>query len=312
MKKKFKNLNIITIIAMFMIYNIHFFNYFSSDITGFLSTNIMNLLRGFSLIAVLLFLVNMACTSVYLEKKINYRSLFLFIIIPTLLFEQINYILFGMPQAEYNFIGGFTGSWYGEMYVYVLLVLPLFVYFKNKYKYLMVSISILFVLCGYYYSIISHSATGQDLRMFMVIPYSGLVYLFYYIIFEIKITFKTNHLIGLTLIGIVLETLAYSGMIENKYIITSYFSPVSIIYTTSIFLIIYNMNFKKSNYRIISRTSYFFYFCHYIIIKSYENFIPNHVENLTILFYILGLVASFVLAYITYNVYTMIINKMQL
>lgn len=319
---KFKNINLVTFIAMFMIINIHYFNNFHGYVSEGTANTVMLILRGFALPAVIVYLTNTAFTSFYMQKGVNYRSLYLFIIIPTLLFAQLQHMLFDQPAAAYTFAKGFSGSWFGEMYVYVMLLVPLFLYLDLKggiYRVLLLGYSIVFVIAGYGYSIATHDATANNLGVAMMFPYIAMVYLLYRVIQFVvsKIDYiEKSWMVKAILVLIIIicgyfEAQSYNGFFVNGAIGKSYFSPFTIIFSLSLWTLIYSLDLSKMpEIRVITRASYFLYFTHWIIIRAFLIYFPDFPANHVWLGLGITIVLAYVLAIITFELYTFIAVKL--
>ncbi len=319
---KFKNINVVTFIAMLMIINIHYFNNFNADVGEGAATTIMLLLRGFALPAVVVYLTNTAFTSFYMKKGANFRTIFLFIIIPTLLFAQLQYVLFDQPAAAYTFAEGFSGSWFGEMYVYVMLLVPLFLYLDQKggiYRILLLIYSIVFVIAGYGYSIVTHDATANNLDVAMMFPYIAMVYLLYRIIqfvvahiayIEKSMMVKAILVLLIIICGDVL-TQSYNGLFANATIGKSYFSPFTLIFSLSLWTLIYSLDLSKlPEIRIITRASYFLFFTHWIVIRTFITYFPDFPVNHVWVGLIITIVIAYVAAVILFELYSLVTVKL--
>ncbi len=304
-KSMFYHLNILTLISMLMIYTVHFFNVFKGDIDSF--KYLMNFLRGFSLVGVLLSIVSTSYVFLEIKKDINYKSILLYLIIPTLFLTESNVYLFHIRHITYDLQHGFSGSWYINMYLGVILCLP----FISKLDKKMPKITLVGALClwigGFYLSIINTTSTLLYLGSKVFIPYLGLTYLLYYFIFKHKKIFKFNTEIIIMIITMGLEIVAYAGLFDNRFYITSYFSPITLLYAVCFTKVIFQLPYKKYNIRKLSQTSYFFYFTHYYVIRTYIHYL--NIENHIILGYIVGLLMAYVLAYIIYELYSLILKK---
>lgn len=317
---KYKNINYVTLTAMFMIITIHFFKTFQGDVSSDAHT-IMLLFRGFALPAVTLYLTNTAFTSFYLKKGVNYRSLFLFIIIPTLIFTQVQHYLFGMDPAFYNFHEGFNNSWFGEMYVYMMLLIPLALNLDNKNKLtrnLMLVYAIVLTIGGYVYSVNVSNPTLSGLKIAMMFPYVGLTYFMYRIIEvfmnnmdKIEKSKITRPLILLIIIiGGVIEAIGYSG-ISHDIAIRSYFSPVTVTFALCVWLLIYSNDLSKfPDIRVVTRSSYFLFFTHWILIRFFENFYPSFVEANVWIAYLIVVVGAYISSTILFTIYSWFTTKL--
>lgn len=318
---KFKNINYVAIIAMLMIVGIHYFNYFAKYVDGSIELNIMYLIRGAALPAVVVYLTNTAYTSFYLKKGMNFRSLVLFIIIPTLMFQQLQHYMFGLDPVYFNLSEGFNGSWFGEMYVTMMLLVPFVLYWDSKNKYVqngLLALSILLTVFGYWYSLVFRTSTINSMELWMAIPYVGLTYLLYRII-KVGIKYidskenlsRMQIIMGiLIVIMIILEALAYAGMLPSKQVSSSYYSPVTIIFSVSLWLLVYSLDLSKlPNVRNISRGSYFFFFTHYLMIRSFEFYFPNLPENYVWLCFFVTIIGAYILSTLTFAIYQFVTVK---
>lgn len=308
-KVNFKNLNYITIVAMFMIVVIHYFNTFSQFLVeNSIGYYLSLFLRGFALPAVVIYLSNTAVTSFYLGKNNNYKSLLIYLIIPTLLFQQFSFYMFDSVRPSFDFAEGFSGSWFGEMYVYITILIP-FMYFWDKKSALSRMILLIgAVICvglGYHTSIETNSATILAQGLKMTFPYAGLVYVLYRIIsIIINHLEQIKHSVGLksgvwlvTISLLVAQMTAYAGLIDPKTIITSYFSPFTIGLAIGIWTLIYICDLSKfPAVRVVSQSSYFLYFTHYIMIRSVEKFAPTLPETHFWLTFIFVVIMAYVLS----------------
>lgn len=318
---KFKNINYYTFVSMIMIVVIHYFTTFNAYVQSDIAHIIMYLGRGFGIVAVTMYLTNTAYTSFSLNKKPNYRSIYLYVIIPTLLFQQIQHILFGVSQAQFDFVDGFSGSWFGEMYVYVMLLIPLYLYLHNKSPRarIMLSIwSVIATIIGLSASIILQDSTIGGLQLYNAIPYSGLVYTLYMLI-NAGIKYINTHenlkifrIIAIVIIiacGLV-QSIAYSGLLSHVAYIRSYFSIFNIAFATLTWLLIYSFDLSSApEIRTISRASYFLYFCHWIIIHGFEYYAPNFPVNHVWLGLEITIVLALILSVAVFYAYDFIVTK---
>lgn len=317
---KYKNINYVTLIAMFMIINIHFFNEFAVNVNDNMQ-GIVVFLRGFALPAVTLYLTNTAFTSFYLKKGVNYRSLFLYIIIPTLVFAQIQHYLFKLPPAVYNFAEGFNYSWFGEMYVYMMLLVPLALYLDNKSKFsrnAVFAYSIIFTILGYLISLYTNNSTINTIDLAMMFPYLGLTFFMYRIIewfMKHLETIENSRKIKISLIIIIIvagifEMLAYGGILTHGTISKSYFSPFTIAFALSVWLLVYSLDLSKlPAVRGITKSSYFLFFTHWIIIRGYEYYAPDFVVNHVWIAYLSVVIGAYISAVILFNAYDFLVVK---
>lgn len=318
---KFKNINYYTLVSMLMIVVIHYFTTFNANVEGQIDHVIMYLLRGFGIVAVTMYLTNTAYTTFVLNKGVNYRSLYLFVIIPTLLFQQMQHYLYGVSPAQFDFTDGFSGSWFGEMYVYIMLLMPLYLHLHNKSersRKLLEIWAILATLSGLAASMILQNSTIDVLQLYNAIPYSGLVYTLYIIINrgikyvdscdDLKI-FKIIMILIIIVSGLA-QSVAYSGLLSKVAYIRSYFSLFNIGFATAAWLLIYSIDLDNApTVRIISRTSYFLYFCHWIIINNFKYNAPGFVENHVWLGLGITIVASFLLSILIFNIYNYLVTR---
>lgn len=306
---------------MLMIVVIHYFTTFNANVQGQIAHLIMYLLRGFGIVAVTMYLTNTAYTTFYLNKKVNYRSLYLYVIIPTLLFQQAQHYLFGISQAQFDFTDGFSGSWFGEMYVYIMLIMPLYLHLHNKSEKSRRILSIWAVIAtvlGLTASIILQSSTIDGLQLYNAIPYSGLVYTLYMII-NAGVKYIENNdnlkLFKIILLIIVIgcgvaQSIAYSGLLSHVAYIRSYFSIFNIAFATGAWLLIYAHDFSNAPaVRNISKASYFLYFCHWIIINSFKYYAPGFVENHVWIGLEITVVAAFLLSVIVFHLYDYLVTR---
>lgn len=301
--KKYEQLNLITLIAMIMIATIHFFNYFVNDITFAYSEIIIPLMRGFAIIAVPLFVVNMGYSNLISNKRVNFEKLVLYIVIPTLIFTWVNHILFGTVEVFFNLEEGFSGSWFGDMYVGIMLLMPLITFYYYNKKKLMLVFSFALWLFAYLFSVNVGSATLLDLGLLVCIPYIGMLVCFSFLIFECK---KLNNyiLVIILLVSILLEAIAYAGVLEiNKFVITSYFSPVTFALTYSLFNLIYHSGLRIPNLRSLTQSSYFYYFTSYIMLRYFRFINIEFVIQYPIFTYFIVIVGAGILSYLSFKLY---------
>lgn len=317
---KYKNINYVTLVAMLMIINIHFFNEFSTNV-GPESKLIMNTLRGFALPAVTLYLVNTAYTSFYLNKGVNYGRIFIYILIPTLLLTQAQHYLVGLDPVSFSFSQGFNYSWFGEMYLYVMMLVPLGLYLNTKSKStrnLMLVISIVLTVWGFYYSITAGTPTLSNLHFKMMFPYIGLIYVMYRMI-EVLINvvdkLEDKKLIQIVLLVLIIisgivETLAYSGIITHTLYVKSYFSIPTITFAVSIWALIYSLDLSKfPEIRTITKGSYFLFFVHWIIIRMFETYALDFTANHVWIMYIIIILSSYIVSTILFTIYEILVVK---
>lgn len=317
---KYKNINYVTFIAMFMIINIHFFKTFQGEVSDS-AYNLMLLLRGFALPAVTLYLTNTAFTSFYLKKGVNYKSLYLFIIIPTLLLTQVQHYMFGMDPVVFEFSQGFNNSWFGEMYIYMMLLVPLALYLDNKTKLtrsMILIYSIIFTIWGYWFSVNVHNPTISNLKVAMMFPYLGLTFFMYRIIeFFMNNMEKIEKskiikplLVLIIVVCSLFEAAGYAGLLDNDIIVRSYFSPVTIIFALSMWLLVYSSDFSKlPEIRTITRSSYFLFFIHWILIRSFENYWFDFASMHVWITYVIVIIGAYLVSTILFSLYSTLVLK---
>ncbi len=315
---KYKNLNYITLVAMIMLVNIHFFNTFNEIPSSAIEKGIMYTLRGMTVSAVSVYLANTAFTSLKLQKGADFKKLYLYILIPTVLLTQLQYLMFkaySFPPVTYNFADGFSSSWFGEMYLYMMMLIPLFLYLHNKSK---LTQNLLFVYAlimssvGYIVSIIMRMSTTASTGLLMMFTYSALVYVLFRIIdFLLKhITDKNIKFVRIVAVLMILlisglETLFYAGMLDIRQVyICSYFSPLATIFAVAIWILIYTADLSKlPEVRALTKGSYFYFFTHWIMIRILKYYAPSFVAAHIWISLILTFTLAILLAYILFTAY---------
>lgn len=309
---KYEQLNILTLMAMIMIYTIHYFNYFNKYLNSSIELYLASILRGIALIAVLIFVAITAYSNLYLNKEVNFQKLLLYIILPTLLLTYGFHLFFKESNVYWNTKIGFSSTWYGDMYIGLILSMSLIMFLKNKAKKMMLVVGILLTIFGYYYSIKTGNATAYDLGLLVFVPYIGLALVLNHILFEWD--FHNNTIIILLLIiGLLFQIYAYTPLNQyNRIYIISYFSPFSIMYTFGFIKLILNSNLSLKWVRKISRTSYFFYFCSYYVIKYFNNYSLAFTKNNIFLCFVIGIFLSLMLSYVFYYLYDLTLKILKI
>lgn len=312
MNQKYNQLNIITFVAMIMIFTIHYFNSYTNIITSNRLLIIVSVLRGVALIAVPLYITNIGYTNIYLNKEVNFKKIYIYIILPTISLTQMNLTISGTNSVFWNTNEGFSNSWFADMYVPLMLVVPLIQYIYNKSKIskrILVVLSLIGLSYAYMYSL-NYSATLLGLGIWVFVPYIPMLIVLTYAVFEIKIKSKLL-LVGLFFLCTLAIGYGYyqsaNPMIPKLVFFNSYFGPLAIIATIAIFKLIYDSNLSIPYLRFISRSSYFFYFTHHAVLKIYYLYFYDLVEKHLLRFYILGIVISLILSTFIFQLYKWIL-----
>lgn len=316
-KPRYEQLNVVTLIAMMMIFTIHYFNRYTEVITSNQLYTIASLLRGVALIAVPLFVANIGYTYIYLNKPVNYKKIFLYIVLPTLFLTQINLKITGDYTVFWNVEEGFSNSWFADMFIPLMLFVPLLQYLYNNSrltKKILVGLSILGLIWAYTYSL-ENSATLLGMGIWVFIPYLPMLIVLTFFIFEIKM----KHWLIPSVLFIISTLLISYGYyqvnnpeVPKLVVFNSYFGPLAIIASISLIYLIYHSEFELPYLRFVSRSSYFFYFTHHGVLKIYNLYFSEIVEAHILRFYVIGIIVSLILSTIAYAVYELVLNLLKI
>ncbi len=313
--EKYKNINYISLISMAMVFTIHYWNSFYDYVDWQIATILMLFFRAIALPAVVLYLITTAYFYFYEQKSINFRNLLLYIIIPTLIVEQLLHYSFGFDAAEFNLHDGFIGTWFADMYIGALLLIPSFKKLDAKGGLIancLLAFCICLVLIGYGLTIYYADATLASIGLLMAIPYVALIYLLFKLLtLAIKhLPLSQSKLLLLALLMIIAQMLAYADFFPIREIVISYFSPFTIALALALWLYIYQLDMSKlSVIRPVSKTSYFFYISHYFALTLLENKFITFATLNTWQGLIIGILISYLVSIFLFYIYDFIINS---
>lgn len=331
MNKRIFGLDLVRAVAIFLVILVHYFlnNGFYSLIVDGLPMFASMFIRWFAYSCVPLFIL----LSGYLlkDKEINkkyYKGIFKVILIYFVSTVIISLYLYFIKKADYsiikyifNFFEFRYYAWYIEMYIGLFLLVPfLNILYKNikekKHKQLLIVILIFLISLSPMFNQVKINNTNLS----FMIDYWYMVYpLIYYFIgsyiaeYKIKINKKIN--IILIFFFLFLETLTtyfyYQGNNFNWTIFEGYGALPTVITSTLIFLLLYDINLKN---KIISkmvssvaRVSLSMYLLSYIVDDYFYNNIlfkfvniNNGVQSLKYMIpsVIIVFVASYIIAFI--------------
>lgn len=324
--KRYFGIDLVRVLAVFFVLSVHFFlnnSFYDTNLNG-IGMFISLFLRWIFYNGVPLFII---LTGFLKRKKkldknhykaiIHILTSYLFISILCILFrifylhEDISKLklligIFNFTADEY--------AWYIEMYVGLFLLIPfLNVMYdglkakKNK-QYLILTLLGMISL-----SPIMSSITVRGMKLDIIPNWWNSIYpLLYYFIgcyiseYEIKINKKKGIiiLIGLILLETILTyTVHYNSVVDWSFI-GGYSSLQTVIISTTIFLLLYNVNCKKERIskiiKSISIMSLDIYLFSYIVDKVVYKFLDNYLKTPVeyVKYYILIIIVLFILSYL--------------
>lgn len=310
---KYEQVNLITFFAMIMVATQHYLLYLGGNFHFVGSSQVVNVLQGFSRPAVDLFVLNIGYSNIYLNKSVKFDRVLLYVILPTIFLTAFNnYVFSANGGFTFTLSWGFAGSWFGDMYVGLMFLVPLCVYGMQKNKNFTVFVGIIVWILSFILSVYWHENKLDNTGVLVGIFYIGIIIPLTYFTLFFKNPSKILLWITFILCGVI-ETLSYGGSIAHT-LIQSYFSPITLLETYSFFLIIYNSNWKIPKLRNLTRSSYFYYFLSYTLIKFFEatNARNLFVGNYPIISYILVIFGGMVLSYIVFAMYTKLLDIMKI
>ena len=325
--KRYFGVDLVRTVAVFLVLSVHFFlcnGFYDAKLNG-IGMSVSVLLRWIFYNGVPLFLL----LTGYLKRKkkldkdhykgiIHILTSYLFISILCILF-RLFYLHEDVSKLKlligiFNFTTN-DYAWYIEMYIGLFLLIPFLNTMydglktkKNK-QYLILTLIAMISL-----SPIISSITIKNIKL-DIIPnwWNGIYPLVYYFIGcyinEYQVTINKRKgiiiLIGLILLETLLTCIVYNNKVINwKIFLGGYNSLQTIIISTTIFLLLYNVNCNKEKIikivKSISVLSLDIYLFSYIVDKATYKFLDNYLKTPVeyVKYYILIISTIFILSYI--------------
>ena len=304
----YTRLNYLTILGMVLVFTVHFCNNKQISAMG-QSNQIIQYIRGFSYVAVPLFIGILGYTYLYRGKKINLANYFVYIFLPSLVVASIDAIIKGRQISVFSFYNGLEAHYFGMVILSIFIFLPTFNKIIKKINpwYIVIPFYIFSVLVV----LIEKNQMVDVLGYFMALAYIPLMYIIVKLVFN-KVN---NNLLNLLIIVCCTYLIgkAYYVKIPIFYtlLFKSYISVPSILMVSAIMKLFLNFRFKIPSLLFISKTSYFFYLIHFLVLNRYMGPLMKTDLNLVVI-YLIMLSLSLAASYLIYISYDFIIKKLDI